>query len=388
MSNQPTTIWREVLDRWRLVVAIAVGVEFVIIGIVLVLPRWYESQLAVVPSERQKLSSSVASAIAADLPLDLNLGSSDADRIQAVLKSRSVTDAVIDRFDLVRRYGKKRIEEARKTLWEDHCATKIDKKSSVVTLTCEDKDPETARAMTDLFGKVGNDVFRRISTSSAGEERRFLEKRVDETRDDVNRASDRLREFQEKYRIVDIGEQSKAVVSAIAMLRGEMMSKQLQLSYLNSFSSSDEATAQQLRQQLDVMGGQLHSLEDAPPQEGDGQPAAPGLTLRKSRTRPGLFPPAMSVPKIRFQLEQLVRDQKVQEMVYLLLVQRFELAKVNEARDTSAFQILDAPIAATEHSRPKRLRWAAAGVVVGFALGVFFAAAPLWRRRFSDLGRS
>jgi capsule polysaccharide export protein KpsE/RkpR len=206
---------------------------------------------------------------------------------------------------------------------------------------------------------------------------------VSDTRNDVDNASNRLREFQEKYKIVDLGEQSKAIVSAIAMLRGEMMSKQLQLSYLSSFSSSEEATAQQLRQQLDVMGGQLHSLEEAAPESDDQQPA-PSLT-RHRKPKQSLFPPAMSVPKLRFELEQLARDQKVQEMVYLLLVQRFELAKVNEARDTSAFQILDMPVTPTDHSRPRRMRWAVAGLFAGLGFGIFFALIPFWRRRYASL---
>jgi len=58
--------------------------------------------------------------------------------------------------------------------------------------------------MTAFFGEVGNRVFGRISASSAREERRFLETQVVKARKDVDEASRKLREFQEKHRVIDL----------------------------------------------------------------------------------------------------------------------------------------------------------------------------------------
>jgi uncharacterized protein involved in exopolysaccharide biosynthesis len=64
-------------------------------------------------------------------------------------------------------------------------------------------------------------------------------------------------------------------------------------------------------------------------------------------------------------------------------MQRFEMAKVDEARDTSTFQILDHPTLPTLHSRPKRLKFGLIGLVVGALLAIaMIAAPPWWRRRF------
>ncbi len=109
-------------------------------------PKWYEAELAVVPGTPTKAPSALAGALSVELPLDIGLGGSDAERIQSVMKSRSVTDAVIEKFRLTERYHQKYIEGTRKVLWK-HCSTKVDKKPNVVTLTCEDKVPQTAQAM-------------------------------------------------------------------------------------------------------------------------------------------------------------------------------------------------------------------------------------------------
>jgi uncharacterized protein involved in exopolysaccharide biosynthesis len=332
-------------------------------------PKWYEAQLVVVPSTPTKSPGGIAGMLASELPVDFNLaatGTSDAERIQAVLKSRSVTDAVIAEYRLQERYDEKNMEATRKALWK-HCSTKLDKKPNTVSLTCEDKDPDFVRRMCHYFGEFGNSVFRRISASSAGEERRFLERRVAEARREVTATSDALRAFQEEHKLIDLGEQSKAVVSALASIKGDLLTKQIQLSYLNGFAASDEATANQVRRQIAVLEHKLKSLEvdeSLESAKSDTDAHKPGEASSNS-----MFPVAMRVPQLRFKLEQLYRDQKIQETVFLLLTQRYEMAKVNEARDTSAFQILDEPVVPTYKSRPLRALIIGAGTLIGLLLG-------------------
>jgi tyrosine-protein kinase Etk/Wzc len=235
--------------------------------------------------------------------------------------------------------------------------------------------------MAAFFGEVGNRVFGRVSASSAREERKFLEAQVVKSRKDVDEASRKLREFQEAHKIVDLPEQSKAVISAMASLKGELLSKQLELSYLSSFSARTESSVVQLRQQIAIMDSKLKQLEDsqllaetkvAPP-SGSGSGSAAAKTS-------DFFPGAMAVPDLRFQLEQLLREQKIQETVFGLMTQRYEMAKVDEARDTSTFQILDHPTLPTYRSRPKRTRIAVMGLVGGLALAAAWIVLPVWWR--------
>src|SRR5690606_17534431 len=122
----------------------------------------------------------------------------DVQRINAALQSTSVRDEVINKFNLGELYETPYIEKTRAVLAE-HCVTSADRKSGVVSLPCEDKDPKRAMEMAAYFGEVGNKVFGRVSASSAREERRFLEAQVLKARNDVDEASRKLREFQEKH---------------------------------------------------------------------------------------------------------------------------------------------------------------------------------------------
>jgi capsule polysaccharide export protein KpsE/RkpR len=368
MSEQPQIDLIVVLvKRWKLLaIALALGAAAGA-AYALLATEWYAATLTVVPSQRSQ--DIAAMSLAAKLP-GLESFSTDVQRIQAVLASNSVADEVIAKFDLQQEYGTAHLEQAREAL-HNHCGIGVDRRSSVVWLTCEDPEPERAMGMAKSFGEIGNKVFGRVSVSSAREERAFLERQVEKTRHDVDEASRKLREFQEAHKVIDLPEQSKAVISAMAQIKGEMVSKQIELSYLSGFSGRGESNVVQLQQQIAVMDGKLRQMEEARATE----PAGSGSGSAS------FFPNAMNVPQLRFELEKLMREQKIQETVFGLMTQRFEMARVDEARDTSSFQILDSPTLPTFRSRPRRRQLVMAGVGIGLALGAAWILIPLWWRR-------
>jgi tyrosine-protein kinase Etk/Wzc len=362
----------------RVIIAASMLGAFVGGAYFIVAPRWYQSIVTVVPTGPAKpsgLPAGLASALGASAELGLDLGlSSDIERIAAVFQSNSVTDAAIHKFQLLERYGDKHIETARKEVWS-HCSVSIDRKARIVSLTCEDRDPQFAQRLVAFFAEIGNSTIRRIGASAGSEEVRFLEKRVTEMEKQADDAALDLRSFEERHKVVDLETQSKAVVGAIASLRGQQINKELELSYMRSFSSGDEATASQLRQQLSIISAKYRALDDARSIEA-------GTRATTETDAPAdLFPAAMTIPKLEYELSRLLRERKIYEGNVLLLRQRLELAKVNEARDTSAFQVLDAPVAATYKSRPRGSISLAIGLFLGFVAGLAWVYGPTYVKR-------
>src|SRR2546421_5221097 len=98
-------------------------------------------------------------------------------------------------------------------------------------------------------------------------------------RKEADDSARKLRDFEQRYKIVDLDSQSKAVVSAMASLRSQEISKELQLSYMNTFSSRDESTAVQLRQQLVVMNAKFRKLEESTAADDPGDARRPGSEM-------------------------------------------------------------------------------------------------------------
>ncbi len=352
----------------------------------LLAPKWYRSVVTVVPAKSQRSGGGLAGLLGGDAAglaagfMEGALGGADGPRIAAVLQSIAVSDAVIEKFDLRRRYGEKYQENARDELWR-HCDVKVLPKPSLVQLSCEDKDPKFVQAMLAYFADYGNQVFRRVSVSSASEEVRFLEKRVGELRQQADDAAARMREFQEKHHIIDLDTQAKAVVSSLAALNSQSITKQMELDYARTFSAGDEPTMRQLRSQLSVVEGKARDLQEPSPD--GGQPGE----RRKGRGKGSsadMFPAALQVPQLRAEFEKLYRDRKVAEATLVFALERLEGARANEARDVSTFLVLDPPTLPTKRSRPRRLLIVGAFMLV--ALGAAFvyeawkldAIAALW----------
>jgi uncharacterized protein involved in exopolysaccharide biosynthesis len=136
----------------------------------------------------------------------------------------------------------------------------------------------------------------------------------------------------------------------------------------------------QLQQQIAIMEAKLKQLEEARRIEVPATVGS-GSSSRLDDKRADFFPQAMTVPELRFQLEQLMREQKIQETVFALMTQRYEMAKIDEARDTSTFQILDHPTLPTYRSRPNRKKIALLGFGSGCALAAVWIVFPVWWRR-------
>jgi capsule polysaccharide export protein KpsE/RkpR len=320
----------------------------------LVAPKWYRSAVTVVAARSQRPSGGLAALLGSDPGavaggLFEGVGGADVQRIAAVLQSVGVADAVIEKFDLRKRYDEKYQETTREALWR-HCDVKVLAKPGLVQFSCEDKDPKFVQGMLAYFAEYGNQVFRRVGVSSASEEVRFLEKRVGELREQADAAAVRMRAFQETYHIVDLDTQAKAVVSAIAALNSQQISKELELEYARTFSAREEPSLKQLESQLSVMGHKVRSLEETPA----GAPAAADAPApAKPARKGGMFPPALEVPKLRAEYENLFRDRRVAEATLIFALERLEGAKANEARDTSTFLVLDPPALPTRHARPR-----------------------------------
>lgn len=361
----------------RIALCAALGLA-VSLGYALLATKWYLSTVTVMPSKSPKGPLAQIGNAAGEMLGGSLLGlaeDQDVDRIAAVLESRSVSDAVIQKFNLLERYEQQYIEFARKHLWK-HCSVKVERQGGIVSLSCEDTDPEFAQKMLDFFAATANEAFKRVNQSRVSEQVRFLEKRVQQLRDSADESARALRDFEEKHKIVDLEEQGKAVVSALASLKSGELTRELQLDYLHGFSSADESTASQLRRQLDILGSKFQDLETPDRLRPPIRPERPG----RSQPVDEMFPPAMAVPQLRFELEQLYRERKFRETALLLTMQRLEAARAEEAGEISSFQILDSPVVPTYKDRPKRLLIVALGVFLGALAGLAWIRGPKFLR--------
>jgi uncharacterized protein involved in exopolysaccharide biosynthesis len=104
-----------------------------------------------------------------------------------ILESREVTDAMIDRFDLVRVYGRQPLTryKARERLRR---YTSIDaSKEGILYVTVEDKDPNRAAAIANAYVEELDKQNKKLSVGQATSKRMFLETRLNELEQKLSR---------------------------------------------------------------------------------------------------------------------------------------------------------------------------------------------------------
>ena len=284
----------------------------------------------------------------AGLATGLGGGGGGSDLYLGILKSRSVGDAVIQRLDLARVYEAKTLAAARKKLDD---AVKIQAgKDGIISITTEDKDPKLSALLANTFVDELGKTTVRLNLSKAGAERMFLEKRLDLVKKDLKSAEDALKTFAQNNKIIQVESQAKASIEGVARLKGELAKQEVQLAVVSSNQTEQSPEVQALRTGIRRLKGELGALSGND-RGGEGIPSVgnvPGMGLEYSR---------------RF------REFKTQEAIFEQLTKQYEVAKLNEAKDSSSFQVLDEAVVPVNKSKPAR-----AQMVILAAVGSFFAS--------------
>ena len=271
-----------------------------------------------------------------------------------VLQSQTVEDDLINKFNLKKLYWDRHIEDARIDL-EAKTDVEEDRKSGIVVLKVTDKNPSRAAAMTREYVDQLNRVLALVNTSSAHRERVFLEGRLTQVKQDLETAEKDFSNFASKNTALDVPTQGKAMIEAAATLEGELVAAQTELEGLKQIYAdgnvrvrATRARVDELRQQLGKLGG----TSDLSP--ATGQDAA------------STYPSIRQLPLLGVSYADYYRNAKIQEAIFDTLTQEFELAKVQEAKETPTVKVLDEPQIPDKKSFPPRLLIMSLGTVFAF----------------------
>jgi capsule polysaccharide export protein KpsE/RkpR len=279
-----------------------------------------------------------------------------------VLKSRTVQDRLINRFDLRARYGKTTYFEARKKLAR-FTDIEEDKKSGVITLTVTDYEPKMAAQIANAYVDELNRLAVDLNTSSAHRERQFLEERLATAKQDLARASAALSQFTTKNSMVDPQNEGRAVMDAAARMQGELIASETELKGLQQIYSDDNVRVRTLKARMAELRSQLRTLvgqsNDAAAQDSASGWSAP-------------YPSMHTLPGLGSRYADLYREAKIQEAVYAFVTQQFEMAKIQEAKELPIVRVMDAGVAPEKRSSPIR------SLIVGGSVFGAFLLACLW----------
>jgi len=290
-----------------------------------------------------------------------------------MLEGASVQDQIIRKFDLRKVYWDKYWEDARKEL-SKHTEIKEDRKSGVITIGVSDRDPRRAQQMAQAYVDALNGLVAQVSTSSARRERVFLEDRLKTVKQNLDLASKQFSEFASKTRALNVPDQARAMVESEAGLQGQLVAAESELEGFRQIYTDSNVRVKTLQARIASL---KHEVEAVSGNRAD-------LTSEESNI-PGDFPSIRKLPLVGVRWANLYRENKIQETVYELLTQEYELAKIQEAKEIPSVNVLDPPMLPEKKSFPPRAAITIVGTLLAFGMGcIVVIGSSAWRNSNSS----
>jgi uncharacterized protein involved in exopolysaccharide biosynthesis len=332
----------------------------------LLLPTTYTANAKIMPPQQNQSISTTAlmsqlGPLAALAGQGLGLRS-PSDIYVAMLKSDSVANGLIDRFSLMDVYGKKTRVDTRRALGD---MTEITAgKDGVISISVDDRrsywfgksksselSRQRAAALANGYVEELEKLTKTLAVTEAGKRRVFFERETKMASDDLATAELALKETQEKTGLILLDPQSRAMIEAVASLRGRISAQEILVQSMRSFATQENPDLVLAEQQLGAMKAQLGRLE------------------RGQTTNSITDIPIESVPTAGLEYVRKLREVRYRETLFELLAKQYEAAKIDEARDALIVQPLDQAVPPERKSGPHR-----GLIVVAFTILAFLVA--------------
>ena len=249
-----------------------------------------------------------------------------------MLKSRTVADNLIARFQLQARYQTEPLEDTRKVL--ENVSNITAGRDGILTIQVDDKDPRFAADLANAYIDELDRLTKSLAVTEAAQRRLFFERQLEQARDRLAQAEVELKKVQQATGLVQLDAQSKSTIETVAALRARIAAKEVELAALRTFATEKNPDYLRLTQELSGLRSQIARFERG------GEASA--------------LPSADKLTEAGLEYVRKLREVKYHETVFELLARQYEAAKLDEARDAVLIQVLDKAVPPERKSKPRR----------------------------------
>lgn len=342
-----------IAKNWRMILRTTVIAAIISVVYSLCLPNIYTATSCFLPPQKETglmgmlmggvggAGSGVGGGVA-----ELFGKGTQSDTYVSILNSEAMSDKIIDRFKLMELFEKKYRGDTYRML-DRIVDISAGKKDTIISVSVSNKDPKLAASIANAYVEELGRMLGKLNITGAGENRSYLEERLNLAKTDLIKAEEELKLFQSKNKALDITEQTKGTIKGVADLEGLLAAEEIKLSGLKRVFTDN---SQEIKNQLSIISNLKSQISKF---EGN----------RTSSSIPGVG----SVPELGQQYVRLMRNFKIQETIVELLSKQYEIARLSEAKVKTSIQVFQVAREPDRKSKPKRSRIVlAATFIAGF----------------------
>ena len=337
---------------------------------VFIIPKTYTSSALLMPPTSETGGMSSIMGALSSLPFGGLMSQTNDESLStiAILKSRTLSEKVIKKFNLIDFYGVPNIDKALMSL-SDHTNFEVEDEGTISisvdvdtewlhSVESEEKAKNQCTDMAIYFVKQLDLINKSLKTEQASFHREFIGERYRQNLVDLKKAEDSLKIFQEKHKMVALPEQTLAAIEAAAALKAQMLSNEVKLGVMLGALNTNHPDIDNIKKENSELRKKMNELEYG----------TNVIGYKKSN----LFPVLADVPELGVELVRLKREVEIQNTLFVFLTQQYEEAKIKEAKDTPTVQILDYPQKPQLKSAPKRVLILIFCIIITFFVNVLF----------------
>jgi uncharacterized protein involved in exopolysaccharide biosynthesis len=322
----------------------------------MLLPVRYTGATSVLPPHQSMGGASLLSQIAgnagglAALAGSSLGGNNQIDTYVTMFRSRTVEDAMIKRFDLMKEYRVKRLSDARK-IFEERSTAIAGLKDGVIRVTIDGPTAEQAANYANAYVEEFQKLASNVATTEAGQSRLFFDRQLEEAKNNLSNAEQELKKTELTTGFVQPDSQSRAMIESAAILQGQISAKEVEIESMSSYATDTNPNMVVLKRQLAELRAQL------------------GQLTGNTATESDLFVPKGKVPGAALDYLRKLREVKYRETIFAAMANQYQLARLDEAKQGAIFQVIDRAVPPDRRSFPHR-----SILVIVFALLAFVVA--------------
>lgn len=334
--------------RRKLIAGVTVIGALLGLVVSLLVPKWYTSKTVFLPPQQQQ--SSAAAAISqlgalAGLAGGLVNVKSPADQYVALMESTTISDRLIDRFELLKVYEAEYRQDARKKL-KSNVRIAVGKKDGLIAVEVDDREPARAAAIANAYIEELREMTNGLAVSEAQQRRMFFEQQLNDTKKRLAAAQSALEESGISQGALKV--EPKTAAESYARLRAQVTAAEVKLQTLRRMLADNTPEVAQQQAALAALREQLARAERQDNRGSDSD------------------------------YVNKYREFKYQEALFDIFVKQYELAKVDESREGALIQVVDPALPAELKAGPKRaLITVAAGLLALLGACLFAVVAGL-----------
>ena len=303
-------------------------------------PDIYTADTQLLPPQQQSGASAMLSQLGALSGRGFAAGGKNPNDIYiAMLKSRTLRDSMIRRFKLQSIYKTNTPGATRAAL--AGVTTIVSGKDGLITVQVDDKSPQRAAMLANGYAEALQKMTQVFAVTDASRSRLFFEKQMQQAKESLINAETALKKLQEKTGIIQLDAQAGLSISTGAGIQAQIAEKEVELGTMRTFATGNNPDYIRTQQILAGLRQQLAKVET-------------GAVITSK------------VPETGLEYIRKLRDLKYAETIYEMLAKQYEMAKIDEAKESSVIQVLDKAVVPEQKSKPKRSTTVLiAGVVAG-----------------------